>query len=129
VCGTLAISRAWSVGPIIKCLSRGYYPHRLRLFLPQLRPQVSLQIVSMDNTWLQGDERMVVRSHVSSKYWIVRETLFLDPSSHSKSIHVVKQMHTLTNSLNTHMLIDAGYFNLQISNVSIIFRHLVWPGC
>lgn len=38
VCGTLAISRAWFVGPIIGSLSRVGFSHRLRsfcLFLPQ----------------------------------------------------------------------------------------------
>jgi hypothetical protein len=45
----------------------------------------------------------VVRSHVSNKHWIiVRESLFLDPPSHSKTIHVEKMMQTLTKSLNTH---------------------------
>jgi hypothetical protein len=34
VCGTLAISRAWFVGPIIGSLSRAGFSYRLRLFLP-----------------------------------------------------------------------------------------------
>lgn len=34
VCGTLAISRVWFVGPIIGSLSRVGFSHRLRLFLP-----------------------------------------------------------------------------------------------
>lgn len=91
MCGTLAISRAWSVGPIIKILSRVVYPQRLRLFLPRLRPQVSM-LIMLDKTILaRGDERMLVRGYVSSKYWIEKELYFFDSSSHYKTIDFEKK--------------------------------------